>query len=256
MDFLGLMSDQLKLVVGFDIGTAYSSVSFALAPINGSQSQTNNARGVSTQESMPVSFNGRYQVSSQLAWCSEGSNWTWGDYIDVLVDDGRVDESDRIQMLKMCLEGSSRTQRIRDKLHILISRLPHAAKEQLMTPTAPEAGDLIGMYLKLLWTETRTQIMGHYAKSNAGNIFDYCPVESWISVPKLWSPQINAIMVAAADWAGIPDIHLVHEPEAAAALCLLEQYEHALRYGQLAAASMQGIHAGVSCRYRPTLSPD
>jgi len=255
MDFSGLMSDQLKLVVGFDIGTAYSSVSFALAPINGSQSQANIARRVSTQESMPVSFNGRYQVSSQLAWCNEESNWYWGDYIDVLVDDSRVDESDRVQMLKMCLEGSKRTQRLREKVQILISRLPHSAKEQLMTPDAPEAGDLLGMYLKLLWSETRTQIMGHYAKSNAGNIFDYCPVESWISVPKLWSPQINAIVVAVADWAGIPDIHLVHEPEAAAALCLLEQYEHALRYGQLAAASMQGIHAGVSWRYRRSMNP-
>lgn len=37
-----------------------------------------------------------------------------------------------------------------------------------------------------------------------------------MAVQKLWSPQINDIMVAAAEWAGIPNVNLVPEPEAAA----------------------------------------
>ena len=241
-----LSSDSLKLVIGFDIGTAYTSVSFALAPRDIEKSQSIDPGKISAKEPIAVSFNGRHQVSSQLAWCDEESTWVWGDYIDELVDDGSIHEMDRIQMLKLSIEGSWRTERIRQKVNGLIDRLPFDAREQLMTPDSPTPGDLIAMYLKLLWVETQAQIKGHYAKSSAGNIFDNRMIECWISVPKLWSPQMNAIIVSAADWAGLPEIHLVHEPEAAAAFCLLEQSECAFRYGQSSVAGIQGIHAGVS----------
>ena len=239
-------SDQLKLVIGFDIGTAYSSVAFALAPINIGHPSEDYQSKASSQEPITVSFNGRCQVGSQLAWCESQSSWIWGDYVEEQVEDGGISEADRMQMIKLCLEGSERTLRMRKQLEASINRLPSVAKKQLMTPDCPDAGALMAMYLKLLWEETKAQIKGHYTTTIRGNVFDVCPVESWISVPKLWSPQINAIMVAAANWAGLPDIHLVHEPEAAAALCLLEQSERALRHGQPAAESVQGIHLGVN----------
>ena len=34
---------------------------------------------------------------------------------------------------------------------------------------------------------------------------------------------MNATMVSAAKWADIPNVDLVHEPEAAAAFCLLDE---------------------------------
>lgn len=236
------MDPQMRLVIGFDIGTAYSSVSFILT----AQSPDHAANKISTEDLEVVMFNGRKQISSELAWCDSLSRWAWGSDIDELVDRGNLQEKSRIKMLKLCLEGSEPTRRARNRVKLQIKMLPGAAKQQLMEPDSPEPCHLLGMYLKLLWQETKAQIKCHYAEPSSGDIFDRCVVESWVSVPKLWSPQINAVIVRVADWAGLPTINLVHEPEAAAALCLIKPSEQANKYGLRAAACLQGIHLSVT----------
>lgn len=232
----------MRLVAGFDIGTAYSSVSFILTSL----SPDNAANRISTEDLEVVMFNGRKQISSELAWCDLLSCWVWGSDVDELVGRGNLQENSIFKMLKLCLATSKPTRRAKKLVKRQIKKLPAAAKEQLMEPDSPEPCHLFGMYLKLLWQETKAQIRPHYAESMSGNIFDRCVVESWISVPKLWTPQINAIIVRVAEWAGLPNINLVHEPEAAAALCLIKPSEQANKHGLRAATSLQGIHLSVS----------
>ena len=54
------------------------------------------------------------------------------------MEDARNPEADRTQMLKLCLEGSDRTQRVREKVEVSINRLPDIAKQQLMSPDSPD----------------------------------------------------------------------------------------------------------------------
>ena len=97
------------------------------------------------------------------------------------------------------------------------------------------------MYLKLLWADTVELIKDQHAQTPTGSIFDRVDIESWISVPKLWTPQMNEQMMSAALWAGIPEAQLVHEPEAAASAYLIQQANQSL-HNLLPA---QGLDVGV-----------
>lgn len=89
----------MRLVAGFDIGTAYSSVSFILTSL----SPDNAANRISTEDLEVVMFNGRKQISSELAWCDLLSCWVWGSDVDELVGRGNIQENHIFKMLKLCL---------------------------------------------------------------------------------------------------------------------------------------------------------
>ena len=241
-----LSNHSHKLIIGYDFGTAFSSVSHALASVNNGRLESDASRVSSTRTPVSVEFNdSRKQISSELAWHSTESRWVWGDDVDEYVYLGEIAETDRIQLLKLCIEASELTQPIKEKVEEVISRLPQNAREHLMTRDSPTPRDLIAIYLKFLWKETKEQIKGVYLKTNKQDIFDECSIESWISVPVLWSAQSNHVMVTAAEWAGLPNVRLVHEPEAAASFCLIEQSERALDIGQSAFNDLKNIHPGV-----------
>lgn len=163
-------------------------------------------------EPFVVHFNGKNQVKTELVFALGGENgpcWVHGDFVDDIIEDGGASEEDRIQMLKLCIEGSERTQHMRAKVARQIAALPLAAKEQLRNSEAPEPEDLMAMFLKLPWNDTQAHINSHYGKRDGKTVFDSFPLEIWLSVPKLWSPQMNEVMVSAATWADMRNVHLV-----------------------------------------------
>lgn len=213
-------TDSDVLIIGFDIGTAFSAVTYTIAR---SRNIGKNKIEKSTDQLFPVRFAHGEQVSSQLAWDSRQRCWVWGDTVDDMAVNGENDDTDRIEMIKLCLDTSGKTQNIRMKVEKQLAGLPEDSYKEF-GHRPPTAQDLMGLYLKFLWNTTVAEITNSYSKSRSGNIFQRVhQVRCWISVPKLWTPSMTHVMVAAATWAGIPNVDLVHEPEAAAAYCLLEQ---------------------------------
>ena len=213
------------LVIGFDIGTALSAVAYTLAPslhyqayqsVSGEEVINNLFTNLFT-----VPFTNGPQVSSQLAWYHRKSRWVWGVNVDLLVETGEIEEADRIEMIKLCIETSPRTYNIREKVRRQLNRLPALACKDFGHPSPPTFEDLIRLYLKFIWQRAAEKIMECYSH-RSDNISQDSQIHCWISVPKLWSTQMNDAVITAAVLAGIPNADLVHEPEAAAAFCLLE----------------------------------
>lgn len=215
-------TDSDVLIIGFDIGTALSAVAYTIARSR-SIGKSKPTIANSTNQIFPVRFAHGTQVSSQLAWDPRQRCWAWGDAVDDMVENGEIDDTDRIEMIKLCLDTSGKTQNTRTKVEKQLNSLPEDACKEFGRQL-PSAQDLMGVYLKFLWDTTVAEITNCYSKSRSGNIFQRVSrVCCWISVPKLWTPSMNRAMAAAATWAGIPNVDLVHEPEAAAAFCLLGQ---------------------------------
>ena len=244
MDYSSPEHQCRKLVVSIDFGTAYSAVAYILDPRHAGGTTRSPALGdIPLSRFRTVHFDRRAQVSSQLAWYDREEQWVWGDAVDGLVERKEILESDRIQMFKLCLEHSRMTERTRERVQRQLDRLPPIARKQLGQADVPDFENLISLYLARLWAEAKRHISEAFYCSRGQSIFDGREVECWMGVPKfiqgfqyarrymltafrLWSPELNEVMIHAAERARLPNtVGLVHEPEAAAILCLADQLE-------------------------------
>ncbi|KAG7007535.1 hypothetical protein G7Y79_00009g026440 [Physcia stellaris] len=188
-DYLRPANRQQPLLVAIDFGTAYSSVVYYID----TRSPHERAKGLALGK-IPlaalkvVGFNRAAQIGTQMAWYDKRQMWLWGHRVDEYIHRKEILESDRIQMAKLYMEHSEMTKPIRDR-----------------------------------------RALGRHEDPDPFQrcIFEDTDIECWMGVPKLWSPELNEVMVRAALHAGLPkNLNLVHEPEGAALYCFAEDREN------------------------------
>ena len=215
-----------RLILGIDFGTTYSAVAYALHEWNTSQQPSTIALNETQIHSVQFDF-AESQVKTQIAWHKADQDYVWGDDVDLLIRDKEVSEDDRIVMLKLGLDKSEATRDIRAKQADQLSRIPAAYWEEDSCRRKPLIEDLISVYLKRLYNYAKIKIIKHYGVLAEGNIFDFTNVQCAICVPAIWTPEMNQVMVTAAENAAIPNPDIVSESEAAAAFIMREQQQQA-----------------------------
>ena len=149
-------SQKVKLLVGIDFGTAYSSVAYYIDRRSIDQRCRPLPLGTIPIERLHVvRFHDDLQVSSQLGWDRELEEWTWGASVDDLVEREEISESERIQMFKLCLESSDMAKGTRERVKDQFDKLPPLAKKKLGPEHIPWPERLVALYLKFLWKEAK-----------------------------------------------------------------------------------------------------
>ena len=214
------------LVLGIDFGTTFSAVAYALHERNSNQQLSTATLNETRIHSVQFDFV-ESQVKTQLAWHEADQDYVWGDDVDARIRDKEISEDDRIVMLKLGLDETDATSDIRAKQAKQLSRIPPAYWGENSDLRQPVIADLISVYLERLYTYAKTKIIRHFGILAGGNIFDVTDVQCAICVPAIWTPEMNQVMVTAAEQAGIPNPSIVSESEAAAALIMLEHQQQA-----------------------------
>ena len=177
---MDITSTTDSLFVGIDFGTGFSAV----ASVDRDR--------VESRSFVTADFDGGSQVKTQLAWNSRESRWLWGDNVDIAVENQDITEADRIEMIKLCIESSPRTQNLREKVHSQLSQLPEAACEAFGHTSPPEFKELAGLHLKFLWSRAKKHIRECYGH-RSGDVFETHTTRCWISVPKLVNLDVSLI---------------------------------------------------------------
>lgn len=206
------------LIIGIDLGTTYSAVAWNTfekfnGPITAIPGQ------MSAKELKNLLFvEGGYAVKTQLAWDNRYDCWLWGPQVDQAIEDERLSESDRIDMIKLGLDTSPYTSSIRERLAIKIDSLP------------PRAGDrsvqaLITVYLEKLYNHAKHNILDLLKGAGYDDVFERNNVKCAICIPAMWFHDMSVAekMRSAALDAGIANVELVSEPEAAATYMIHEE---------------------------------
>ena len=216
----------VRLIIGIDFGTTYSAVSYALHECTIDQDKSTVALNNTTIR--PVQFGFREsQEKTQIAWHAAKQNYVWGNDVDLRVRNKEISGNDRIVMLKLGLDKSDATIEIRARQAEQLSRIPPAHWGEDSNRRQPRIEDLISIYLRRLFEHAKNKIMKSYGALIGGNIFDITNIQCAICVPAMWTPEMDQVMVTAAEQAGIPNPDLVSESEAAAAFIMSEQQRNA-----------------------------
>ena len=212
---------------GLDFGTTFSSIAHALIDHASTCSEVKHGRfdiGLINE----VLFEGSKQAKTELAWAPHPSpgHWIWGEAVGREIKSQQIQESDRIALFKLGLDKSEDTQPIRSRIHEQLQALPRESGVQTLD-------DLIRTYLRLLFNHAMAKIRDCYGKAYGQDILDIIKIESVVCVPAMWIHHVNQRMRDIAISAGIPNVEIVSEPEAAA---LFMQYDGPRFYGPLNSA--------------------
>lgn len=219
-----------KLKIGIDFGTTYSAIAWALVECKVGPHHSS----IAINEVKPHSIhfeNGRDNVKTQIAWHYESQDYVWGEEVDACIRNKEISEIDRIGMMKLGLDKSKETRDIRENHAQQLSRIPTGEYDGHQR--RPMMADLISVYLERLYVYAKQRIRRAHDTVGIGSIFDVSDVQCVICVPAVWTPEMNQVMISAAEKAGIPNPDLVCEPEAAAAFIMQEQREKAAELKQL-----------------------
>ena len=167
-----------KVIVGIDFGSCYSAVSFTNVPKYINREPRRHLGTVPPSRLSAVRFGANYEVSSDLGWDNQSGKWLWGSALDDSVVSGFLKASDRLKLIKLCVEQSQHSEVTRLRVQSKLEALPLPAKEKLGFNDLPWAERLIALYLRELWAFARRYIL-----RRCGN-FDDSEVECWIGVPK------------------------------------------------------------------------
>ncbi|KAL9131302.1 MAG: hypothetical protein Q9217_000737 [Psora testacea] len=207
-----------ELVIGMDIGTTYSSAVYYTQKAQ-TMSFDGRPRPVVLQRLNEIYFDSDKQVKTELAWHPLLNDWAWGSGVDMAIDHKAIQGKDRIQFIKLGMDGLDDFPFVKD------IRLKQ--RRQLRNLPA-EAGSLSTHHLLPIF-------LGHFFKAIISNILSRVPllrgqsiveratVRCIISVPAIWKFKTNNLMLDAAKVAGIPNAEVVSEPEAAATMIMLEE---------------------------------
>ncbi len=242
-----------RLILGLDFGTSYSSIAYALHEWNPRQQPSVTAFNETNIQSVQFDFVAS-QVKTQIAWHAANRVFIWGDEVDVRIRDKEIPENDRIVMMKLGLEKSAATEKIRAKQAEQLSRIPPACWGGKGEPRHPVIEDVISIYLGLLMNYAKYKIIKSFGVLAKGDIFDITDVQCAICVPALWTPEMNQIMVTAAEKAGLPNPDIVSESEAAASFIMHEQQKQAAASNRRALGPSGSIMPHVSHAHQGLLS--
>jgi hypothetical protein len=215
------------LRIGIDFGTTYCSVAFAR------DAGSVNVREVGKfrlQRFVSVRDGSETQVPCEMAWSPSHHRVIWGSEVDRQTEDNDVVESARIKYIKLGLDRTAQTEKIRGMLRNQLLEL-----EDQGVQSATVEG-LITKFLESLWRFAQAKIREKYLPEDP---FRW-KVETALAVPAIWKQEAVDKMLRAASDAGIPNPYLVSEPSCAAHYLLQreqEQIDDPLQDGTLALES-------------------
>lgn len=197
------------MVFGIDFGTAHCAV------VSCEITAVTDPHPEMIDRMREVSFWGERSVKTQLAWHPKRKEWLWGPSVDICINNRDIPESSRLEMIKLGLDNSTHTQLYRTRLQEKINNLPTECN-------SPSCEDLISIFLTRVWDHVKSRMA---AKIGSSAVLSADKVA--LSVPASWDYDIVAKMIDAAIKAGIPNVELASEPEAAA-VCLTLQRMNSL----------------------------
>ena len=194
--------------IGIDFGTTYFAMAFF--KLDRIENSVNVLPSMMTGNDIEkVSFFGKDSVRAQLAWDPQGRDWLWGPEVDSRIQMGEIKESDRLDMFKMGIDGSAHTAGPRKRLLEKIATLPPEC-----TDRSPEA--LSTLFIRKAYEYGVQKIISSLTMPRPKEYFSQVDVECAFCVPIMWKPQIIHKLVSITNNAGLPNVEIVSEPEAAA----------------------------------------
>ena len=239
------VSRTRRLIIAIDFGTTYSAVSYALHDWDSIQQPSTKALNETKVRSV-LFDESKDEIKTQVAWHAGDQDYVWGNEVDVRIRHKEIPEKDRIVMLKLGLDKSDATKEIRSKQDEQLSRIPPAFWGDNNDWRRPLIEDLISLYLGRLYAFAKEKITHNYGTIAGARIFSTTDIQCVICVPAMWTPEMNQVMVAAAQQAAIPNPDIVSESEAAAAFVMFERQRQAPTFLERAFGMFESTTPNVS----------
>ena len=214
----GTIESNGKLImIAIDFGTTFSAASYVVLD---AEERSEIKLGESMKDKIhdvwfPETPDGT-QVRTQLAWNPYAQDFLWGNEVDDTLDEGEIDQSDIIELLKLGLDDrGKKTEPFKLALH---RQLQSLKSQRGNVDDDGRIVDLVSIYLRKL----KAHILDKIGTRQGNEFVARARIEYIMTVPALWNLGQLDTMVKAAEDAGISSPTLVSEPEAAAISCLHE----------------------------------
>ncbi|EXJ81389.1 hypothetical protein A1O3_07680 [Capronia epimyces CBS 606.96] len=193
--------DSDKLIIALDFGTTYSGVAYAF---------TSKPDSVYLVEEWPGAPGKAYQKCPTLVKYDSKKGLQWGCELDRTT-------SERIEGVKLLLDPDQ-------SRPVYVSLVNTEAElKRLGKPAIEVATD----YISAIFKHAKQHIAGKYSP----DYLDMLPKKYVLSVPAVWSEKAQKATLQAARNAGITNVELVKEPEAAALYTLHHMKNKGLEVG-------------------------
>ena len=208
--------DNVKdlIYIGIDFGTVYSAISFKkFAVIDGKPDvdpgllKPNNLKDVASD--------GHPQVRTQIAWHVRKEKMLCGEEVDRAIVNFENKDLKVFEFPKLGIDDTKYTQSQRNNLQQKLSELPDTCDTRSVE-------SLIELFLRHLF-KTTTKAMKAAGITYGGEDLSLpqdASIISVVCVPAMWPFKIRQSFKDIATRAGIPNVELMAEPDAAATLVI------------------------------------
>ena len=192
-----------RMIISLDFGTVFSKAAWmlvetdtVLAELRRDQFDTHNIHDIRFQDDGGL--------PTEMAYCKD--QWHYGSEVKTLRKSGQIPVSSRIKLIKLGLAEARHTKKIISTLDKQIENLP------LQSRVTDRLG-LVAVFLRELNRQVRSKIFQNFGTEDVWRLYT---VETLLTVPACWKPDMIVKMKTAANQAGLESVKLVSEPEAAA----------------------------------------
>ena len=239
-DWIQLLRDDYRIVIGLDIGTKFSSACWQRLPRNAT------LKPGQLIETRNIRVEGKHRIPTEAAIVVDEdtgkAHMVFGYAGDESLRCGMIEDKSVFRLLKLSLVPEFEDELAEDALMMAVVRTTHEAaleaspKDDVQVfcefdqthkacPRISDVSDVFREYLGYLWDKIKLDIqqVSNLASEDLQRIFTSEKTAVALAVPAIWSPstidQFKKLLVAA----GLPNIHIVSKPKCAAAVIALEE---------------------------------
>ncbi|KAL8711153.1 MAG: hypothetical protein Q9220_004298 [cf. Caloplaca sp. 1 TL-2023] len=198
-----------SLTICIDFGTTTSKAAFYIHDVASGRPQVDRVQSILLPKR-------RFSAPTKLAWNGLKGTFIYGLAVQSALNNGDILREDVLELPKLGLDRSSSTQDIRRYQEQVRDRMPHSGATPL------SAVDVVAKFIKWFSDYILKKVNENNASVQGCPITDKADVKWILTIPASWEESSNDLR-AAARTAGLGEVQLVSETEAAAALMLEEQ---------------------------------
>lgn len=207
VEMTGVENEDVKykgrLIVSIDFGTVYSKAAWMTVETDTFQDELRRDQ-FNTHSIHDIRFHDDSGLPTEMAYHRD--RWHYGSDVNALIENYEIPVSSRIKLFKLGLAEATHTRKITARLDKQIKSLPRDSG-------VTDRLSLVTVFLREFARQVRQRIFDVYGTENVLESYD---VETLLTIPACWKPDMVVKMKTAAKEAGLQRVKLVSEPEAAA----------------------------------------
>lgn len=192
-----------RMIISLDFGTVNSKAAYTTVDATTAVNQLKQ-NSFDLQVIGDIDFDNQPTMPTIMAY--HQGEWSFGNRVNSLISASSLPASKKISLMKLGLAEAAYTKETNSRLDRQLKELPDVIGVKTRQ-------DLVVIFLREFHQQVRAKISSAFGMKD---IWKTHKVETLLTIPACWKLEMIGMMKAAAQVAGLENVKLISEPEAAA----------------------------------------